>query len=366
MIIRNVVLIMLIILLTACGQGTPSLITPPTSTIQTDVTPSFSLSLTPTLIPPVFTVTPVALLGLHALTVITSSNARDLEEIAVLTSSTNKIADLAFSGDGAYLASTGYEGKIRLWDVSTWQEVYTFPISGGDLNSIAFSPDGSLLASGQEIWNVATREIVHTLEEHLPGPSHVAFSPDGFQLAVVANRTIKVWDVASWNEVLSFDVPTESRWLFGISFSPDGKWLAACSGGNGTVYFWSAESGQLAFTLQQGNERDVHDIAFTPDGLWLATGGTDYFARLWDVTNAEELQKMSLIGMYSLAISPDGTLLATAGPDRTVKLWDVQNGKLLTALHHADELMAVAFSPDGRLIAAGGYDNSIVVWGISQ
>jgi len=364
--IKRIVKLLLVLLVTACGQATPSLIAPPMDTIPIDLAPTFSPSITPTPVSPVVTIIPVAPLVQNNLAVITSSNARDVDKMTVLTGHTDRITDLAFSGDGAYLASTGYEGKIRLWDVSTWQEVYTFPINDADLNSIAFSPDGSLLASGQVIWNVTTKEIVHTFGERLSGPSHVAFSPDGSQLAVMANRTIEVLDVASWNEVLALDMPAESRWLFGISYSPDGKWLAACSGGNGTVYFWSAETGQLAFALQQSNQRDVHDIAFTPDGLWLATGGTDYFARLWDVTNREEVRKMPLIGMYSLAISPDGTLLATAGPDRTVTLWDVQTGGMLTALHHADELMAVAFSPDGRLIAAGGYDKTIVVWGISE
>ncbi len=364
--IKRIIKLLLVLLVTACGQATPSLIVPPMSTIQLDVTPTFSASISPTPVPPVITAAPVTPLVQNNLAVITSSNARDLDKITVLTGHTDRIADLAFSGDGTYLASTGYEGKIRLWDVSSWQEVYTFPISDGDLNSIAISPDGSLLASGQVIWNVATKEIVHTLGERQAGPSHVAFSPDGSRIVVVINRKIKVWDLVSWSEVLALDVPAESRWLFGISFSPDGKWLAACSGGNGTVYFWSAETGQLAFALQQNNEHDVHDIAFTPDELWLATGGTDHFAHLWDVINREEVRKIPLVGMYSLAISPDGTLLATAGPDRKVSLWDVQTGRLLAALNHADELMAVAFSPDGSLIAAGGYDNTIVVWGISQ
>jgi WD40 repeat protein len=298
--------------------------------------------------------------------VITAANVGDLEKITVLTGHSDRVTDLAFSGDGAYLASTGYDGKIHLWEVSSWQEVYTLPISEGELNTIAFSPDGSLLASGQAVWDVATGEVVHSLVEHLSAPAHVAFSQDGSQLVVEASRTIKVWGVASWEEVLAFTAPTESRWLFGISYSPDGKWLASGSGGNGTVYFWSAATGELVFSLEQGNERDVHDIAFSPDGTILATGGTDYYARIWDISEKKVLHEMWLIGMYSLALSPDGSLLATAGPDRSVKLWDTQSGKLLCSLPHADELMAVAFSPDGRLIASGGYDTTIVIWGISQ
>ena len=364
--IKHIANLLIILLITACGQAASSPITPPTTTIQTDILPALSPSLTPSLIPAVPTPTPTATPDMDSLVIITSSNARELDKITILTGHTDRVTDLVFSGDGAYLASTGYEGKIRMWDTNSWQQVATFPILEADLNTLAFSPDGSLLSCGQTVWNVTTGETVHTFMEHITEPTHVAFTSDGSRIAVEASGKITVWDVASWEEVLTFAAPVESRWLFGISFSPDGKWLAAGSGGNGTVYFWSAETGELAFILEQGNEHDVHDIAFTPDGHWLVTGGTDSFARLWDVSTREELQKMSLIGMYSLAISPDGSLLATAGPDRRVKLWDLQTGGMLVSLHHVDELMAVTFSPDGRLIASGGYDNTIVVWGISE
>ncbi len=298
--------------------------------------------------------------------VITSSNVSHLERIVTLVGHTERVTDLAFSADGAYLASTGYEEIIRLWDVKTWQEVGTFPNPEADLNTLSFSPDGQLLASGQVIWNVSTSETVQTLFEHLAEPGHVAFSPDGSKVVVVTSGRIRVWEVASGGEVLSFNAPSESLYLFSISYSPDGKWLAASSAANGKVYFWSAETGELAFVLEQHNEHDVHDIAFTPDSRFLATGGTDRYARIWNVADQKELQKMPIIGMYSLAISPDGAILATAGPDRAVKLWDVGSGKMLKSLPHADELMAVAFSADGCLIAAGGYDNTIVIWGIPQ
>ena len=356
--------IFFIILTAACSPTAHVTTEPPATLVSPDISPTSGPAITPTPAQPASTATSITHQLPGSLAVITTSNAQDLKKIAVLTGSTGKVTDLAFSGDGAYLASTGYEEKIRLWDINTWQEVYSFPLRGADLNAIAFSPDGSLLASAYVIWNVKTQEIVRTLEKGQVSAAHVAFSPDGSQLAVIASRTIKVWDVASWNELLAFDMPSDCRWLFGITFSPDGQWLAAPSG-NGRVYFWSADTGQLAFTLEQDNERDVHDIAFTPDGTWLATGGTDYYARIWNVTNGEQLQKMSIIGMYSLALSPDGTLLATAGPSRRVELWDVQTGRMLHSLPHADELMAVAFSADGRLIAAGGYDNKIIVWGIS-
>ncbi len=359
-------LILLAVLVTACGQAPASLSTPMASTPSLAYTPTSLPLNTSTPLPTQKISTATAPPGSDNLALITPSNAGDLEKITVLAGHTDRVTDLAFSGDGAYLASTGYDRKILLWDTGTWQQVATFPIREADLNTIAFSPAGSLLACGQTVWDATSGEIVHTLLERVNEPAHVAFSPDGSRVAVDASGKIKVWDVASWQEVLSFTAPVESRWLFGIAFSPDGKWLAAGSGQNGTVYFWSAETGELAFTLEQGNQNDVHDIAFTPDGLLLATGGTDYYARIWDVSSGAELHKMPLIGMYSLAVSPDGSLLATAGPDRAVTLWNVQTGRPVRTLPCADELMAVAFSADGKLLAAGGYDDTIVVWAVLQ
>ncbi len=358
--------LVLISFCTACTQSATPIQYQPGSTATASIVLTTSPRATRTSIPidnPQSGTPPANQAGLA---VITGNNVTQLERLVTLTGHTDRISDLAFSPDGAYLASTGYEQKIRLWDVNTWQEVYTLPNAEADLNTLAFSPDGHLLATGLAIWNVSTRETVFPLEERLVEPGHVTFSPDGSKVVVVSSGKIRVWDVASGAEVLAFQQPSDSLYLFSISYSPDGKWLAASSGGNGKVYFWSAETGELAFSLEQGNEHDVHDLAFTPDGQLLATGGSDHYARIWNVADREVLQKMPIIGMYSLAISPDGALLATAGPDRAVKLWDVASGKMLNSLPHADELMAVAFSADGRLIAAGGYDDTLVVWGIGQ
>ncbi len=361
-----VILFLLASLVSACGSSTPTPSVLPTATNQPVSSPTAVPLINPSSTRPESTETPTATPVQTGLAVITSENARNLDKIVVLKGHTNRVTDLAFSGDGAYLASTGYEEKIRLWDVRTWQEVYIFPNSEADLNVIAFSPDGSLLASGQSIWDVESKEVVQKLEPRLVEPGHVAFSPDGSKIVVATSRKITVRQVSSGSELLNIDFPSDLLIVFNISYSPDGKWLAAGGGQTGMTYFWSSDTGQLVFTLGHGTERDIHDIAFSPDGQLLATGGSDTSARLWNISSGEEIHRLPLIGMYSLALSPDGTLLATAGPDRAVKVWDVQAGTMLRSLQHADELMAVAFSPDGRLIAAGGYDNTIVVWGISE
>lgn len=312
------------------------------------------------------TVTLPAEIDPDTLAEITAINVPQVERLLTLNGHTNKVSSLAFSGDGRYLASAGMDGKIRLWEISLGQEKQTFPIHQADLNAIAFSPDGNLLASAEAIWDVESNEKLHTLEQNFVHLGHVAFSPDGSRLIIAGfQQSTKLWDVSTGKVLRTFDPPLEELGFFDIVFSPDGKW-AAGGANHGMVNLWDANSGSLQAGLRSNYEGDLHAVAFSPDGQWLAAGGTDEVAFIWSLSSGEVIKELRLgNGIYSLAISPDGTLLATAGCDRTVKLWEVASWKLLRSLPHADELMAVAFSPDGKLLAAGGYDNSIAVWGVS-
>lgn len=313
------------------------------------------------------TVTSSAEIDLDTLAVITASNVSQLERLITLTGHTNRVTDLVFSADGKNLASAGRDRNIRLWEIKSGKELYAFPIRESDLNVIAFSPDGSLLASAEAIWDVESKEKIQPLEQNPVAPGHVAFSPDGAQLIIAGfHQTVKLLDVATGKVQINFDPPQGVLGVFNIEFSPDGK-LAAAGGNQGILSMWDVQTGSLLPGLQSNYHGDLHGIAFSPDGKWLAAGGSDEVATIWNIKSGEAIKVLPLgNGIYNLTVSPDGSLLATAGCDRTVKLWDVASWKLLRSLPHGDELMAVAFSQDSKLLAAGGYDNTIVVWGISE
>ncbi len=297
--------------------------------------------------------------------VITVETVGAVDRLVTLAAHTDKVTDVAFSGDGAYLASSGLDGKIRLWDTRSWQEVNTFAINLSDLNVIDFSPDGKLLASSEAIRDVQTGQVAQQLKS-MSEVGHVAFSPDGSLLAMATfPAEITLWDVNSGQVVRTFEKQLDVMGYFGVVFSPDGKQIAAGSPGKGMVTLWDVDTGKINTTFTHGNETGIHDVAFSPDGRLLASGGTDYLANIWDVASGKPVQKLVIgDGIYSLAFSPDGKILATAGCDRTLKLWEVESGKMLRSLPHSDELMTVAFSPDGALLAVGGYDKTVVIWGI--
>ena len=263
---------------------------------------------------------------------------------------TTKISSLAFSPDGSILAS-GHRDGLRLWDTADGQ-LRTIEGSGSDVRSVEFSPDGSLLAFGSssvnrwptvELWEVAHGELQRTLYSDMWGVNALAFSPDGTILASGRqNGLVKLWDVTSGQLTAVLGHPTR---ISSLSFSPDGSTLASACWEEG-IWLWEAATSVLSHTI------DAH------------RAGTSSFS----------------IG--SLAFSPDGSTLAAANRDNSILLLDAVSGQLrdiLEGLTHAQKqaletdsweldnrLTSVAYSPGGSTVAAAGTDGRILVWDVAS
>ncbi len=293
---------------------------------------------------------------------INAETIAEVELLQTLSGHSERVSALALSRDGKHLASYGEGKTIKLWDAGSGQELATFASQNQALNSLAFSPDGRLLASAETVWDVESRQVVYTLDRRQPGKP--AFSPDGSLLAVGGGgMPVKLWNMASGQMVLTFDMQGKVD-TFTTAFSPDGT-MVATSGQDGVIRLWDVQSGQEVRTLAYDTEIGVHDIAFSPDGRLLASVGTDPRVQIWDLQAGQLLRTIyHSNGAYGVAFSPDGALVAAALCDRTVKIWDVASGERLRTLSHPDEVMDVVFSPDGTMLASGGYDNQIYLWGV--
>ncbi len=174
-------------------------------------------------------------------------------------------------------------GYLRYVEVSKHQ-VAVLEGHGAWVGSVAFSPDGTTLASGSsdgtaKLWDVASQEEIATLYPHGYQVSSVDFSPDGTILAGTAGSDIMLWDVAS-GEVIA-TISGDHYGLRSVVFSPDGTTLAAAR--RGTIVLWDVASREAIATLE-GHSDVVRSVAFSPDGTTLAAGSTDGKIVMWDMS----------------------------------------------------------------------------------
>ncbi|MBN1680924.1 MAG: TIR domain-containing protein [Anaerolineae bacterium] len=241
------------------------------------------------------------------------------------------------------------------------------------VKSVAFSRDGTLLASGSEdknvrLWYTTRRTRIRMLIGHEKPVTTVAFSPNGGILASASeDRTIRLWDVAKRYGITAFRSHTGS--VNGLVFSPDGATLASASD-DGNVRLWNMKKRQPGGVLA-GHDGPVNDVAFSPDGAILVSAGADMAVRVWNVADRREESAIAVSdSVRRLAFSPDGELLALALDGSGVAVFNMATqtrpGTIFYADYNANCVRGVAFSPDGVLLAMASLDGSVRLWRVAD
>jgi WD40 repeat protein len=289
----------------------------------------------------------------------------------VLREHRGNVLGVAYSPDGALLASGGRDNMVRVWDAQLGEQLAVLDGNGGDVFSVAFSPDGTVIATGAQngvvgLWSARTGRPVGSLGGEGPAIWSVAFSPDGSRIAAAGDRgDVNVWDAATGRSVLEF--PAHQMRITTIRFSPDGSTIATSSR-DSTVRLWDAASGALLRTLS-GHALDVFSIVFSKDGSRLYSGSRDQTVRVWDAGTGELVEILPTQGQFitSLSISPDGTRLAAGSWFAEVVIWDLGTLDLVASFKgHDSAIRSIAFSPDGLSLASGGHDGTLSIFGVQQ
>ena len=295
-------------------------------------------------------------------------------EIATLRGPKDHITSVAFSPDGALLAygskteAHSRDATVVLWDIETRENT---PILNTDwITYVAFSPDGTLASgsgNGVKLVDVATRKEIASLQEGFS--RMVAFSPDGTLLASLGGaREIKLWDVRTRKLLATLKGHTDQ--INAVAFSPDGTLLASGSGngelGDDTVRLWDVASRENIATLEVPGF-GVWSVAFSPDGTTLAWGSALGGATLWDVASRKEIATFEE-GGPPVAFSLDGATLAYNSGGGAITLGDVASREeIITLLGASYDVDSMSLSSDGTLLAAGSWwSGTITLWDVSQ
>ena len=291
------------------------------------------------------------------------------DELFTLHRYPRSVLALAVSKDGTVLALACGD-QVALWDLPTKRPLTGLPIATTE--ALAFSPTDDLLAVGTwnaagqpgvDLWDVGTGKATKTLTREAEVRS-VAFSPDGKLLATFDNRgNIRVADWASDQTLTNFKVPPPRRRPTGVVvFSPEGSRLAI-GGDYGQIQLLDLRTGKLVPFRTQSSE-GVHALVFSADAKLLAAA-LGSAVRLWDANSREPWGQLTnhTDSVNALAFTPGGRQLASASGDGTIRIWNMADDTELHCFWSSGEgLPAMRMLPDGRTLVTVGYRGSVCLW----
>jgi WD40 repeat protein len=319
----------------------------------------------------------------------------------VVTSHLADVTSIAFAPDGTAIVSGSHDLTVRRTSLATGERQWQAPGAFDQVNSVAMSGDGSLLATGNSdgrfalgvhpagapgiapgavrLWDARTGRLLRRLGVPADQVMAVALSPDGRSVAAGAGSpdgqgVVHVWDAASGATVWS--ARDHAAEVLAVAFAPDGSALAS-AGADGLIQLRDSRTGFVARTLS-GHARGATSLAFSADGAGLACGAGDGTAFVWDARTGRRLHALrpqpaksrtftSDRPITCVALSRDGGTLAacTAGVNQTlaepVRIWDLRTGELKRTFSEPEITgRPIALSPDGAVLATGG--KSVRLW----
>ena len=309
----------------------------------------------------------------QATSIITAANASRLEQLTSFSPDARLVTDFVFSNNRE-LISVGYDSNISVWSAETGKEVRQIGSTRAGALVVTINSDNSWIATGGTaadpgvlLWNTQTGEVeeLRSSQSYL---NSIAFNPNGTRLASGGNDdTVIIWDVDSRQPLITLrgDVPGRLQ-SFGHLFWIDNAILIA--GGSEAIYWWDTNTGAVLKRLAKPDEAAFFvDTAVSQVGGRVAAAAQDAYVYFWD-QEENQWSRWAAVSdpvLTQVRFSPDGQLLVGGTGQGQMLIWDVETRQLLAQYSNSNSsIAAIQFSPDGLHIAFGGWDGPIRLWGI--
>ncbi|MDH5507048.1 MAG: WD40 repeat domain-containing protein, partial [Anaerolineae bacterium] len=333
----------------------------------------------------------------------------------LLVPQNTKICAADWSPDGTRLYTAGEFG-LQVWDTRNWELIHDSRGHTSHIFSIAWSPDGKMIASGNgvvQLWDVYSGELARQYEGHTVGIANLVWSPDSLRVASIGmDGLARIWDAITLEDLLVYDGHLTNREDYGshgritwspdggtlatlmfdptlqiwnstngnlihliddkekygsfnsVAWSPKGDYIAVTSNHNQNIYLIESNSGKVIKNLDSHNYL-VSSVSWSHDGLQFVSAGRYGFIWLWNAITWK-LKAYFDCGQIinSVALSPNGRLLAAAC-NYEIWVWDVASGELQDILDtHTYIVSSLTWSPDGTKFASGSHDGIVYIWDV--
>ncbi|OJJ71136.1 hypothetical protein ASPBRDRAFT_30878 [Aspergillus brasiliensis CBS 101740] len=287
-------------------------------------------------------------------------------ELQILETGSGPVDGLAFSPDGQTFLSSAR--TLQLWETSTGDLRKTLvDLPGNNLVNSTFSPDGKLVASGDDrkgtilLWDTLSGALKYALKGHSFGTDAIAFLSGELLISASRNGTLQMWNTRSGKlqQTIHLRLEEETKTLlWALNFSPDGYLLAGVQENRATINIWDTVKAELKHTLKSRRAK-VDVLAISPDGQLLASGSTDGTLELWDICHSPVLSISASRNLRTelITFSPNDKLVASATYNE-VTFWDTTSSE---KQHAAEEhtVTTVQHSPTGAFLATGSRDGTV-------
>lgn len=293
----------------------------------------------------------------------------------------SSVRAVTFSPDGKKAAAAGFDGTIRVWELSDGRPSDKPLVITATVSALAFTSDSTLVAYDSDNGRLASWQgstptsLSPATRAARDGVQLAAFSPDAASLAVVENNQLRMWNVKNAQQMsvqLIDGVGAQAR---GVAFSGDGTKIAIAGSGGFQVF---DGSGRAVMSAPWGDANETtHDqfwmssLAFSRDGSMVAAGGADGVVLVRDTANPRSVGQplaSAASRVTSLAFAPDGRTLAAGSANGRMQLWDPLRGSPIgdPLTGHNGQVSAVAFNPAGNELLSASSDTTARFWDLSR